>query len=137
MKTRWFVAAACAAVLAWPAATAVRAETGDEARPAATEDTTHFQAVDELPQVLTKVPPKYPESARKRGQTGTVYVRALVNEQGRTGKVSVIPGKGLAPDLDKAAVEAIRQWTFVPAKVKGKPVEIYITIPVKFRLAEK
>ena len=62
---------------------------------------------------------------------------ALVNKRGLPAKVTVLPGKGLAPDLDKAAILALRQWEFEPAKAKGKPVEIHITIPVKFLLAGK
>jgi TonB family protein len=40
--------------------------------------------------------------------------------------------------LNKAALDAIRQWTFTPAVSKeGKTVEVWVTIPVKFKLAEK
>ena len=87
--------------------------------------------------MVKRVPPKYPEAARKRGQQGTVMLQALVNTQGLPVKVHVLPGKGLAPDLDQAAVDAVRQWVFEPAKAKGKPVEIRIQIPVKYRLADK
>ncbi len=54
------------------------------------------------------------------------FLQALVNRQGRPAKVSVLPGKGLAPDLDKAALDAVRQWEFTPAKAKGKSVEIHV-----------
>ena len=137
MKRTWLIAAAGAALLAWPGAATAQAPADDGARMAAAKDTAQFEAVDELPQVVKRVPPKYPESARKRGQQGTVFLQALVNRQGRPAKVSVLPGKGLAPDLDRAALEAVRQWEFTPAKAKGKPVEIHVTIPVKFLLADK
>ncbi len=136
MRRTWFIAAACA-LLAWTGVAAAQEPTDEGARMGATEDSLYFEAVDDLPKVVKQVPPRYPETARKRGQQGTVFLRALVNKRGRPAKVSVIPGKELAPDLDKAAVNAVRQWEFTPAKAKGKPVEIYITIPVAFRLADK
>jgi protein TonB len=103
----------------------------------AEEGTLQIELVDEMPKVVKQVAPKYPESARKRGKQGTVYVRALVKKDGTTAQVQIPPGKGLAPDLDKAAVEAIRQWTFVPAMKNGKPVAVYVVVPVKFTLAKK
>ncbi len=136
MSRAWFIAVACA-LLAWAGLAAAQAPPDDGARPAATEDTAQFQAVDEFPKVVKRVPPKYPEAARKRGQQGTVMLQALVNRQGQPVNVHVLPGRGLAPDLDRAAVEAVRQWVFEPAKAKGRPVEIRIQIPVKYRLADK
>ncbi len=105
---------------------------------APSEDTLKDEDVVEMPKVLNMVKPKYPDTARKRGQQGTVLVRALVKKDGTTSQVRVPTGKGVAPDLDRAAVEAIRQWTFTPGTKKGKPVDVYIMIPVKFALdAEK
>jgi len=131
----------CVAALAWPCARAARA--GDEpaekpAGVAAAEEgqqkPADIQVVDEMPKPVKRVAPKYPDAARKRGQQGIVQVSALVKTDGTTDKVKVVPGKGLAPDLDRAAVEAIRQWTFEPAVAKGKPVAVYIVVPVKFSL---
>jgi periplasmic protein TonB len=135
MKTARMIAlASCAMALTWSAAGPARARPDGEVRMAAAGDTASFLDVDEMPKVLKSVPPKYPTDALKRGQEGMVFVRTVVNRKGRTEDVAIVPGKGLAPDLDQAALEAIRQWTFVPAKKKGKPVTISIVIPVKFRL---
>jgi periplasmic protein TonB len=100
----------------------------------ASGDTMEFQSLDDMPKVIKRVPPRYPESARRRRQEGTVFVRALVTVKGTTDRLQVPPGKGVAPDLDRAALQAIRQWEFEPAKKDGKPVAVYIVIPVKFVL---
>ena len=151
MHTRnWIALTLCMAGLAWPCATPALAgeEPADAARDLGTqatatatkeapEDTADFRIVDEIPKLVKQVPPKYPKAARKRGEQGTVYVRALVKKDGTLLQVTVPSGKGASPELDKAAVDAVSQWTFMPAKVKGKPVAVWIVVPVKFSLHDK
>ena len=36
--------------------------------------------------------------------------------------------------LAKAAVDAVKQWKFTPATLKGMPVAVWIVVPVSFRL---
>ena len=150
MHTRnWIALTLCMAALAWPRAGTARV--GEEsvgtdrdrsaqatatatATQEAPEDTADFKIVDEIPKLVKKVPPKYPAVARKRGEQGTVFVRALVKKDGTPVMVAVASGKGVSPALDEAAVAAVKQWTFVPAKLKGKPVAVYIVVPVKFSL---
>jgi TonB family protein len=111
--------------------------TAKKTKTGAADETLQFDATVQMPKPLKQVPPKYPESARKRGATGTVLVRALVTKDGTVGRVVVPRGKGVDPDLERAAVDAVRQWTFEPAKKNGTPVDVYVMIPVKFRLDAK
>jgi protein TonB len=137
----------CVAVLAWGAAAAAWAgaeQVSAAAKDGAKSDTARvaeetpapgdFVYVDELPKSLTKVAPVYPEGARKRHEQGTVFVQALVSKKGMVLEALVRAGKGVTPELDKAAKEAVSQWTFEPAKAKGKPVAVWVMVPVKFRL---
>ncbi len=87
--------------------------------------------VEELPEAITKVPPVYPDTARSERVQGTVMVQALVGKDGRVKDTRVLES---IPQLDAAAVEAVRQWVFKPAQAKGSPVEIWVAIPVKFTL---
>lgn len=149
MSTRNGIALAlCAAALVWPCADRARADEGTtgtdpggKAQATATAaqaqpvDTVDMKVVDELPQIVKRVAPVYPRAARKRGEQGTVFVRALVGRDGKPVQVAVASGKGVWAGLDKAAVDAVKQWTFTPAKMKGKPVAVWVVIPVKFKLA--
>jgi len=125
-----------AEVPAAPADPATRAPSATAAEKQPSEKPDEFVVVDAMPKVLVKVEPKYPEAARKRGEQGTVHVRVRVGKDGSVSDVKVPEGKGATPDLDRAAVEALRQWKFQPATAKGKPVATYVVVPVKFRLTE-
>jgi TonB family protein len=84
--------------------------------------------VEELPEAITKVAPSYPEGLHG-GVEGTVLVQALVGADGRV-KDTVVEKS--IPVLDEAAVAAVRQWVFKPAMAGGKPVAVWVAIPVEF-----
>ncbi len=87
--------------------------------------------VEDLPEAIEKVPPDYPDSARATGVQGTVLVQALVGKDGAVKDARVT--KSIA-GLDDSALRAVRQWRFRPAQAKGKPVAVWVAIPVTFRL---
>lgn len=89
--------------------------------------------VDVMPK-LVKAEIEYPEEARTRGEQGIVFVMALVGKDGRVRDASVDPQKPASPLLAGAAVEAVKKWTFEPAMAKGEPVEIWIVVPVNYKL---
>jgi len=67
---------------------------------------------------------KYPEEAREKGITGTVYVQFLVNQNGEVDKVQVI--RGVDPILDKEAIRVVANspaWS--PGKKDGKCVPFF------------
>ncbi|WP_312198014.1 energy transducer TonB [Anaerospora hongkongensis] len=87
------------------------------------------------PGILSKSDPVYPSSARKAGQEGTVLLRIEILTNGRTGAISVARSTGYAA-LDEAAIEAVANWQFIPAKdlATGRTVPCTTTLPVSFRL---
>ena len=87
--------------------------------------------VEELPEALTKVPPEYPDEARKAGVDGTVMLQALV---GTGGDVEDVRVQKSVPMLDAAAIAAVRQWHFKPGRTKTEPVAVWVAIPIKFSL---
>jgi periplasmic protein TonB len=87
--------------------------------------------VEELPEVVTKVPPEYPDLARSAGVDGTVNVQALVGKDGRVKDTRVVKS---IPMLDEAALKAVRQWVFKPALSNNKPVAVWVAVPVRFTL---
>ena len=89
---------------------------------------------DPMPTLVKRADPAYPKSALEAGIEGTVYVKALVDTDGKVAKVEII--KSDAKELDKAALDAAKKFTFEAAVSGGKPVEVWVTIPFKFKLAD-
>lgn len=77
--------------------------------------------------------PEYPLSARQAGQEGLVLLRVLVDRQGQPEQVRLEQGSGFAV-LDRAALQAVQRWTFVPARRGAEPVKAWIEVPLRFRL---
>lgn len=77
--------------------------------------------------------PRYPLSARRRGEQGTVVIKVLVTREGTAGSVSVDKGSG-STALDQAALETVRTWRFTPARRGEEAIESSVLVPVVFRL---
>jgi protein TonB len=87
--------------------------------------------IDELPEAITKVAPAYPDEAREQGTEGMAIVQALVGRDGLVVDARVVQP---SPPFDEAALAAVREWTFKPARSNGKPVAVWVAVPVKFTL---
>lgn len=87
------------------------------------------------PSVLSKVEPIYPSNARNAGQEGTVVLRIQVMENGRPGDVYVDHSSGYDA-LDSAAIAAVKQWRFIPAKDResGNVIASVTRLPIIFQL---
>lgn len=81
------------------------------------------------------VQPAYPDQARRRGIEGRVVIRATVSAAGRVLGVAVAQGSG-SDALDRAALDAVRGYSFAPATRGGAAVEGVADLPFTFRLAE-
>ncbi|KUK13994.1 MAG: periplasmic protein TonB [bacterium] len=77
--------------------------------------------------------PSYPFIARKMRYEGVVVLDIEVLPDGRVGEVKVVESSGYNI-LDKAAIEAVRKWTFVPAQRDGKAVRSIVRQKVVFKL---
>ena len=80
-------------------------------------------------------PPQYPSAALRRGDSGTVVVRAEVDASGMPTAVTVIERSG-SRELDRAARDAVSRWRFTPASSNGQPVAGSIEIPFDFKPAD-
>jgi TonB family protein len=86
------------------------------------------------PPVLIVSPrPVYPPAAEAERVTGTVEVEAAIDV---TGAVQARVVKPAHPLLDAAALDAVRQYRYLPATSGGRPIAVATTIPVNFRLDE-
>ena len=59
--------------------------------------------------VITRVPPVYPELARRMRLTGTVTLRIVVQPNGTVSEIHIESGH---PILGAAAQEAVARWRF-------------------------
>ena len=84
------------------------------------------------PVVINRVEPKYPEEYRLARISGIVIVEAAISETGTVGDVRLL--KSVAPEMDMAAIHAVRQWTFQPATQDGKPVPVLFNLTINFLL---
>lgn len=88
--------------------------------------------VDTWPVAVARVPPTYPMDLRRKNISGDVTVRFVVNAAGHTEHLRVVSSQH--PDLDAAAVAALRQWVFKPGLLDGKPTATWVQQLMTFRL---
>jgi periplasmic protein TonB len=84
------------------------------------------------PRVLREVKADYTEEARRRGLTGEVVLEIVVQRDGSVGDVKLL--HGLDKGLDERAIQAVRQWRFVPADRMGVAVDVVVEVGVEFKL---
>jgi len=60
-------------------------------------------------------------------------LRVMISPDGRAGEIQLVKGSGYAR-LDRAAIEAVRDWRFVPASKGGRPVAAWYEWRWEFRL---
>lgn len=79
-----------------------------------------------------EVTPVYPQIARQARVSGVVQLAAIIAPNGTVKNLHVISGNPLLVD---AAVSAVKQWTYRPTYLNGKPVEVATDVDVKFTLS--
>lgn len=82
-------------------------------------------------QLISSVPPVYPQMARTQRVSGNVMIDALIDVNGRVSTMRVISGPAL---LHEAAMSSVRQWKYQPATLNGVPTATHLTVTVQFRL---
>jgi periplasmic protein TonB len=82
-------------------------------------------------QLISSVPPVYPQMARSQRISGDVKIDALIDESGRVTSMKVVSGPVM---LHQAAMDALHQWKYKPATLNGKPVSMHLVVTIQFRL---
>lgn len=83
------------------------------------------------PKKIRDVPPIYPAAARAAGIQGIVIVEATVDVDGNVTDAVVVRG---VPELNDAALDAVRQWGYTPTLLNGQPVSVLMSVTVIFSL---
>ena len=76
---------------------------------------------------------KYPVDAARNKEQGTVIVKFIITAQGEVKDPVIV--RSISPSLDKEALRVVSvmpKWN--PGKNKGKFVDVYYCIPIRFKL---
>ena len=90
---------------------------------------------DTRPDYLNNPRPPYPLAARRLGLEGKVILYVEVLQSGTCGSLEIKQSSGYDM-LDQAAMKAVRNWRFTPAKRGGEARTAWVDIPVMFTLNE-
>ena len=85
------------------------------------------------PVPVSSPPPRYPQEASRRRESGKVLVRIEVGPDGVPTSTS-IEESSRSRSLDKAAQDAVKRWRFRPAIVDGRPAAGSVVVPIEFNL---
>lgn len=75
--------------------------------------------------------PAYPALSRRLGEQGEVLLRVYVEPDGSPSRVELKASSGFAR-LDSAALNAVRKWRFVPARLGDTATGAWVVVPISF-----
>ena len=94
-----------------------------------------FQPFEKEPVPVFMIAPQYPDVPLRAGLEGNVLLKVLLTKEGKVKKAILVKSDG---DLFiQPAIDAVMKWAFTPALMNGKPVQVWVSIPFRFRLTGK
>jgi TonB family protein len=85
-----------------------------------------------VPKCLSCPIPERPLGDRAKRLEGKVILSILVTVEGKAGEIHLV--KKFDPDFDRAAINAVQTWRFVPSHdPDGKPVPVRVPVELTFR----
>jgi TonB family protein len=122
-----------------PAAAAAPPAAAPAARKSPVADSTgsyELDGVEEMPRPINigtlqrELMRLYPEHLRNTGWSGQVHVRFRVSATGEISEPIVVRSSNA--DFDEASVRAVRQLRFHPARLNGRPVAVWLELPIQW-----
>jgi TonB family protein len=88
-----------------------------------------------VPVITRRVQPDYPKRGLQMRMQGYVILDAVLRADGTVGAVTVLQGLGKGRfGFEEMAIEAVRQWRFIPGSYRGKPADIHLNLKITFQL---
>lgn len=87
----------------------------------------------EPPVILKRFEPTYPDLARRAGIDGIVELEVSIDATGKVTEVEVV--RGLPLGLSQSAADAVRRWTYRPARTADGPVASRKSVRIRFTLS--
>jgi TonB family protein len=109
--------------------------------PRADEGTYEMSAVEELPRprntadLARALQRNYPPLLRDAGVTGTVQVRMRVMEDGSVDAASISVTSSTHEQFNDPSIRSVQRLRFSPAKVNGRPVKVWVELPIQWTVA--
>lgn len=103
----------------------------ETAPPSIPEPQARPDMAENAPVAVSRPAPRYPREALNRNIGGIVRVQVVVGQDGRVERMELAESSG-DRFLDRAAMEAVRRWRFIPATRNGQPVTASIIVPLEF-----
>jgi protein TonB len=85
----------------------------------------------EMPKKISDAAPIYPQIAQRANVEGDVIIEAVIAVDGSVRDARVLKSVAL---LDRAALDAVKQWRYAPTRLNGVAVPVIVTVTVQFRL---
>lgn len=82
---------------------------------------------------LNNPKPAYPVASRKMAEEGTVKLSVYILANGTVAEIRLKKSSGY-PRLDEAAIKAVKQWRYLPARQGDTPIPYWYTQDVHFSL---
>ncbi len=95
-------------------------------------DPADFVPVDRPPAIIKESIPEYPDLARRIGAEGTVWIKMLVDKNGRVKRALVVKSDNEL--FNESSVTAALQYFFTPALMNNGPVAVWVSVPFRFKL---
>jgi len=92
-----------------------------------------FWTLDEEQHALFHIPHYIVDTLRPL--EGAVFVQILIGHDGSVIYAYVEHSSGHV-ELDNEALRTVMQWQFTPPRLKGKPVQCWISAPVRFKVQQ-
>ena len=87
---------------------------------------------DVFPVLMKIAVPLYPEAAMKKRISGIVWLNVLVDQRGSVKSARVL--KSDAEELNQAAIDAALKYAFSPGIYRNRPIPVWVSIPIEFKL---
>ena len=81
------------------------------------------------PKKIKDVAPVYPAIAQSAHVSGQVTIEATIGADGKVVDAKVVRS---IPLFDQAALDAVRQWEYLPTMLNGVPVPVIVTVTINF-----
>jgi protein TonB len=110
-------------------------------RPRSLDDSALLSALESPPELLNReevaeaISRNYPPLLRDAGVTGSATLRMQVGRDGVVDSTTIEVMESTHEAFGDAAARVASQLRFRPARVDGKPVRVWVTLPITFQLA--